>query len=114
MRRSTTALLALLALAGCTAHRPQAGELAPAPTVAKRAIVRVDVTNTFGRPIDVYYSSTYLGSLGPYGHGSYTVPPTTRRVPLYARWSGDPQRSFNISQSHGVHYVYSNVEPADG
>jgi hypothetical protein len=115
MRRSSATLLMLLALAGCAAHRPRSESATASPAATtKRAIVRVDVTNTFGRSIDVYYSSTFLGSLGPYGHGSYTVPPTTRRVPVYARWSRQPHRSFNISRSHGVHYVYGNAEPPDG
>jgi hypothetical protein len=114
MRRSTATLLALLALAGCTSHRPQAGDLASSPTAPKRAVVRVDVTNTFGRSIDVYYSATYLGSVGPYGHASYPIPPATGRMPVYATWSGNPQRSFNLSQWHGVRYVYGNVEPSDG
>lgn len=113
MRRSTTTLLTLLALAGCAPNRAQAGDPSPSAEAAKRAIVRIDVTNTYGRVMDVYYGSTFLGSLGPNGHGSYSVLPTTYRVPVYGRWSGDPQRSFNISRSRGVRYVYGNAQPAD-
>ena len=111
MLRSTVAVLALLALAGCAPRGTRAGDLAPSAVAAKRAIVRIDVTNTFGRTIDVYYSSTYLGSLGPYGHGSYTVPPTTYRVPVYASWSGNPQRTFNISRANGVRYIHGDAAP---
>lgn len=110
MRRSTT-LLALLALAGCAPRATQAGDPASSAVVAKRSIVRIDVTNTSGRTIDVYCSSTYLGSLGPYGHGSYTVPPTSYRVPVYASWSGNPQRTFNISRANGVRYVLGDAAP---
>jgi hypothetical protein len=109
MRRSSALLLTLLALTGCASQHRPAGELAVAQT--PRSIVRVDVTNTFGRSIDVYYSTQFLGTLAPSAHGSYPVNPTTARLPLYAQWSGDPNHRFNISRSQAVRYVYEDPAP---
>jgi len=111
MRRSSALLLTLLALTGCASQHRPSGELAVSPT--PRSIVRVDVTNTFGRSIDVYYSTQFLGTLAPNAHGSYTVAPATARLPLYAQWSGDPNHRFNISRGRGVRYVYEDAAPAN-
>ena len=110
MRRTSALLLTLLALTGCAAQHRPAGELAVAP--APRAIVGVDVTNTFGRGIDVYYGTQFLGTLAPGSHGNYSVASTTARLPLYAQWSGDPDRRFNITRSQAVRYVYDDPAPA--
>ena len=89
MRRSAAVLLALLTLAGCAAQPPRADGGMVSPAAAKRSIIGVEVTNTFSRSIDVYYSTQFLGTLAPSAHGSYTVPPTEGRTPIYARWTGD-------------------------
>ena len=108
MRRSSALLLMLLALPGCASQRRPYGELTPPPTV--RTIVAVEVTNTFGRSIDVYYSTQFLGTLAPSAHKSYPVPPSTERTPIYARWTGGSERSFNISNDRMVRYVYDESE----
>jgi hypothetical protein len=110
MRRSSALLLTLLALTGCVSQHRPSGELAVSP--APRTIVGVDVTNTFGRSIDVYYGTQFLGTLAPNAHGNYPVASTTARLPLYAQWSGDPNHKFNISRSQAVRYVYEDPAPA--
>ncbi|HKP74620.1 MAG TPA: hypothetical protein VJT67_03710 [Longimicrobiaceae bacterium] len=110
MRRSSAVLLAGLALAGCAAQHPRAdgGMVSP----AKQTIIGVEVTNTFSRSIDVYYSTQFLGTLAPGAHGSYTVPPAPARLPIYARWTGGSEQSFNISNGAGtVRYVYGEPQP---
>jgi hypothetical protein len=111
MRRSSALLLTLLALAGCASQPGPSGELAVRP--APRSIVGIEVTNTFGRSIDVYYSTQLLGTLAPSAHASYPVAPTAARLPIYARWSGESIRSFNISSGQGVRYVYEAPAPAN-
>jgi hypothetical protein len=110
MQRNSALLLALLATAGCASqHRPY-GELTVAP--APRTIVGVDVTNTFDRSIDVYYSTQFLGTLAPFAHKSFTVPPTTGgELPIYAQWTGSSQRQMNISGTQSVRYVYQDPAP---
>jgi hypothetical protein len=86
--------------------------MAGAPAAA-RTIVRVEVTNTLGRSIDVFYSTQYLGTLAPNALGSYSVAPTTERIPLYARWVGElPDQQFNISHNMMVRYVYEDPSVA--
>ncbi|MEA2462709.1 MAG: hypothetical protein QOJ98_456 [Acidobacteriota bacterium] len=111
MRWSSALLLTLLALTGCASQPRASGELAVSP--APRSIVAVEVTNTFGRSIDVYYSTQLLGTLAPNAHASYPVAPTAARLPIYARWSGESNRSFNISRGRGVRYVYEDPAPAN-
>ena len=111
MRRSSALLLALLALTGCAAQHRPSGELAVSP--APRTIVGVEVTNTFGRSIDVYYITQFLGTLAPGAHGRYAVTATTERAPLYAQWSGDPNHKFNITRSQSIRYVYEDPAPAN-
>jgi hypothetical protein len=103
-------LLALLAVTGCTAQHRPGGELAVSP--APREIIAVEVTNTFDRSVDVYYSSQFLGTLAPAAHARYPVAPTTARMPLYARFGNDIQRTFNISNGQMVGYVYGDPAPA--
>jgi len=110
MRRSPALLVTLLALTGCASQHRPSGELAVTP--APRTIVGVEVTNTFGRTIDVYYGTQVLGTLAPSAHASYPVAPTTERAPLYAQWSGDPNHRFNISRSQAIRYVYEDPAPA--
>lgn len=105
MRCSSALLLVLLAASECASQRRPNGELATAP--APRTIVRVEVTNIFDRAIEVYSGIEYLGTLGPNAHGSYPLPPTTERPPLYARWIGrQHDQQFNIANSRMVRYVY--------
>ncbi|MFL5383421.1 MAG: hypothetical protein ACJ8GN_12960 [Longimicrobiaceae bacterium] len=108
MRRSSALLLALLASAGCYQRGPQGELAAPEPA---RVVVGVEVTNPYGRSIDVYYSTQFLGTLGPYAHGNYTVAPATARLPIYARWSGQDSQRFNLSRSESVRYVYEDSGP---
>ncbi|MFL5541467.1 MAG: hypothetical protein ACJ8J0_20945 [Longimicrobiaceae bacterium] len=74
-------------------------------------VIGIEVTNTFGRTIDVYNGSQYLGTLAPNAHGSFSFPPVTGHVPIYAKWPGN-NRAFNISNAHGaVRYVYEESTP---
>jgi hypothetical protein len=110
MRRSSALLLTLLALTGCASQRRPYGELTVAPTA--RTIVGVEVTNTFGRTIDVFYSSQFLGTLAPFAHKTFPLEPTTAALPLYARGSGQARdQQFNISRGRMVRYVYDDPAP---
>ena len=111
MRSSSALLLAFLALTGCASqHRPY-GELTTAPV--PRTIIGVEVTNTYGRSIEVFYSTQYLGTLAPSEHKRWPVPPSTERTPIYARMRGyAPDQRFNISSGRTVRYVYEDPAPA--
>ena len=111
MRSSSAMLLTLLAVTGCAAQHPPAGELTVAQ--APRSVIGVEVTNTFGRSIDVYRSTEYLGTLAPYAHARYSIAPTTAHLVLYAQWTGEPNRHFNISGGRMVRYVYEDPAPAE-
>lgn len=109
MRRASGILLTILALAGC-AGQQSAGREAASPAPDKRSIVGLEVTNPFAQPIDVYYSTQFLGSLAPHSHGSYTLPPEiTAAAPIYARLRNQPDRSYNISRGPTVRYVYADA-----
>jgi hypothetical protein len=109
MRRASGILLTVLALAGCAGQQSGARETA-SPGPDKRSIVGVEVTNTFDRSIDVYYGTQFLGTLAPHAHGSYPLAPeTTAAGPIYARFTREPDRSYNISRGGTVRYVYANA-----
>ena len=105
MRRSSALLLALLALTGCYQRRPQGKLAAPQPA---RTIVGVEVTNPYGRSIDLYYGTQFLGVLPPYASGRYSVAPGTVRRPVYARWTGRDTQTYNLSRGEKVRYVYDD------
>ena len=108
MRRSSALLLMLLALTGCY-QRKQYGELAARP--APRTIVAVEVTNPYGRGIDLYYGTQFLGVLPAYASGRYSVAPSTTRSPVYGRWTGRDTRRVNLSTGETVRYVYEDLGP---
>ena len=113
MRRASALLLMLLALTGCAAQRRPYGELTPPPTT--RSIVAVEVTNPYDRSIDVFYSTQFLGTLGPRAHRRYPVPPATERLPIYARWNGQARdQQFNISNGRMTRYVYDDADAGSG
>ena len=108
MRRSSALLLTLLAVTGCASQRRPSGELTVVP--APRTVVGVEVTNTFDRGIDVYYSTQFLGTLAPHAHRRYSVPPALEPFPVYARMSGYSNQ-INITSGLTVRYVYEDPAP---
>ncbi len=108
-------VLTLLLTAGCAVNRAETRPANGVTSNARPLVVAVEVLNTTGRTVDIYYGSQLLGVMSPSDRRTFALPHPSEGRSVYAAAQGEPYH-MGVNLSLGkltTRYILGTEEPIE-